>query len=103
DPGPRFDWVRLARQGLAIAAPSGFFWPQIRPPEAPPGDTGTEDGLLEALATIGYTADLPLDTLLGAFRLRFCPGRSGPAEPADLALAQEIARRFPVDRATDRA
>ncbi len=67
DPGPRFDWQRLARQGLAV-------WPS----PALPGD-------LEAdLTRIGYPAH---PDRLAAFRLRFRPGATGPADDTDRALA----------------
>lgn len=70
DPGPRFDWTRLARQGLAIA-----------PQAATPGD------LWQDLSAIGY--DLTdRDAALAAFRLRARPaGRAGPPDQTDAALA----------------
>ena len=76
DPGPRFDWQRLARQGLAI-------WP----PE--PGDP--EASLDLSLTRIGYPP-APPETRLSAFRLRFRPGARGPEEATDRALAESLAR-----------
>jgi N-acetylmuramoyl-L-alanine amidase len=76
DPGPRFDWRRLALQGLAV-------WPD----PAPPGD------LTADLAAFGYPEAAP-ETLLTAFRLRFRPGASGPLDEVDRALAADLARRF---------
>lgn len=73
DPGPRFDWKRLARQGLAV-------WPG----PAAPGD------LRRDLMAFGY-ADLPDDLLLAAFRLRFRPWATGPADAQDAALAAGLA------------
>jgi N-acetylmuramoyl-L-alanine amidase len=79
DPGPRFDWRRLALAGLSV-------WPE----QAEPGD------FLADLAVFGYPA-LPESTLLAAFRLRFRPWATGPLDATDRALAADLARRFPVD------
>jgi N-acetylmuramoyl-L-alanine amidase len=110
DPGPRFDWARLARQGLAVALPPGFFWPRIRPPEAPEPATGTPlnrtpdpTKLHDTLTRIGYAPDLDPATALNAFRLRFRPQASGPADADDARAADYIATHFPVDRGADRA
>ncbi|OYX45416.1 MAG: N-acetylmuramoyl-L-alanine amidase [Rhodobacterales bacterium 32-67-9] len=81
DPGPRFDWRRLALAGLAV-------WP------GQGGDADTE--LSASLRAIGYP-EAPADCLLAAFRLRFRPGAAGPEDSADRALAADLARRFPVD------
>ena len=83
DPGPRFDWQRLARNGLSVWPDSG-------------GDAGR--GFGEALRIIGYPDATP-EVLLTAFRLRFCPWASGPETAADRAAADDLARRFPVDGA----
>lgn len=86
DPGPRFDWRRLARQGVAI-------WPQ---PAAP---LAADAPRFRALARkVGYTADVPDTTLLAAVRLRFRPWASGPLDPLDMACLADLAQRFPVDR-----
>ena len=82
DPGPRFDWRRLARSGLSV-------WP-----EAGEGDP---DRLLPALHAFGYDPAQPPDLLLRAFRLRFRPWASGPLSPGDAGAALDLARRFPVD------
>lgn len=81
DPGPRFDWRRLALEGLSV-------WP------AEGGDTGAPLG--RSLRAIGYPEAAP-DVLLAAFRLRFRPWAAGPEESRDRALADDLARRFPVD------
>jgi N-acetylmuramoyl-L-alanine amidase len=75
DPGPRFDWRRLARSGLALwpAAGVGF--------GADPGGD-----VADWLARAGYTAEAPLAARLGAFRARFRPGASGPPDAADRAI-----------------
>lgn len=74
DPGPRFDWLRLARQNLALwPAPM----PQIQPDPA---------RFRVALRAFGYP-DTDDPTLLSTFRLRFRPQATGPLGPADMALA----------------
>jgi N-acetylmuramoyl-L-alanine amidase len=79
DPGARFDWRRLALQGLSV-------WPT---PEAP-------GRFYPDLHRFGYAPGLPQDTLLQAFRLRFRPWASGPLDTTDRALAAGL-RRFAVD------
>jgi N-acetylmuramoyl-L-alanine amidase len=81
DPGPRFDWRRLAKSGLSV-------WPK-------PGGDGDAPFSLSA-QRFGYP-DTPPDTLLAAFRLRFRPWADGPEDATDRALADDLARRFPVD------
>lgn len=86
DPGPRFDWRRLARSGLSV-------WPETgEAHEAPPA------GFQADLRRIGYTAAAPPEALLAAFRLRFRPGARGPLAAADAAAAADLARRYPIDR-----
>jgi N-acetylmuramoyl-L-alanine amidase len=85
DPGPRFDWRRMALAGLSV-------WPE----PAEPGDFRAD------LATFGYP-DMPEDMLLTAFRLRFRPWATGPLDATDRALAADLARRFPVDAAARQA
>jgi N-acetylmuramoyl-L-alanine amidase len=80
DPGPRFDWRRLALQGLSV-------WPDA----ADPGDFDCD------LAAFGYP-EADAETRLAAFRLRFRPWASGPLADADRACAAALARRFGVDR-----
>jgi N-acetylmuramoyl-L-alanine amidase len=75
DPGPRFDWARLARQGLA--------GPTTAPGEAP-------DDFRTAARQAGFTADVEADALLAATRLRFAPWRRGPLVPEDLILFHRL-------------
>jgi N-acetylmuramoyl-L-alanine amidase len=84
DPGPRFDWRGLARQGLSI-------WPA----PASPGDFAAD------LRAFGYP-DAALDQLLSAFRLRFRPWATGPLDDTDRALAAGLVR-FAIDAAPARA
>ena len=86
DPGPRFDWCRLAAQRLAV-------WPHQG--SKPMADTG---GIRADLLSFGYDPDLPDDALLAAFRLHFRPWALGPVSPDDIAAARDLAHRFPVDR-----
>ncbi|SMO36982.1 N-acetylmuramoyl-L-alanine amidase [Paracoccus laeviglucosivorans] len=67
DPGPRFDWRRLALQGLAV-------WPVA----------GADLPMSDSLTRIGY----PLGpATLAAFRLRFRPWADGPEDATDRILA----------------
>ncbi|MEC9311080.1 MAG: N-acetylmuramoyl-L-alanine amidase [Pseudomonadota bacterium] len=81
DPGARFDWARLARQGLAR---------QVAQAEA------AGQSLMESESTdmarfrayardIGYTAPVKDETLLAAVRLRYRPQARGPLCAADFA------------------
>lgn len=79
DPGPRFDWRRLARRGLSV-------WPE----PGPAGDFG------ESLRAFGYPEAEPAH-LLAAFRARFRPWAAGPVDACDRAHAADLARRYPVD------
>jgi N-acetylmuramoyl-L-alanine amidase len=76
DPGPRFDWRRLALQGLSV-------WPS---------DVA---GFVADLRAFGYPDAAP-KTLLTAFRLRFRPWARGPMDETDRALAAGL-RSFAVD------
>ncbi len=84
DPGARFDWRRLALQGLAV-------WP-----DNTGGGTGGGGDFRACLTAFGYPADASDHDLLTAFRLRFCPWKSGAQDKDDLKRAQGLAR-YPVD------
>ncbi|WP_299645993.1 N-acetylmuramoyl-L-alanine amidase [uncultured Jannaschia sp.] len=81
DPGLRFDWRRLARNGLAV-------WPNVRE-AAPPA-------FRDFAHAFGYTAAVDDATCLDAFRLRFRPGARGPLDAVDAGLAADLAHRFPL-------
>ena len=87
DPGPRFDWRRLALQGLSV-------WPVAG--AGAPSDFGTD------ARRFGYP-DAPADCLLTAFRLRFRPWARGPLDAVDAGLMADLAQRFAVDEAPARA
>ncbi|WP_424978442.1 N-acetylmuramoyl-L-alanine amidase [Leisingera sp. S232] len=74
DPGPHFDWGRLARQNLALGTGHGSV----------PQDVSA-DGFRKAASSAGFTAPVDDATLLSAVRLRFRPWASGPLEPADFS------------------
>ena len=84
DPGPRFDWRRLARQGLSV-------WPDHNP-------VSDQDPspFRDFAAAFGYPLIVDDETLLQAFRRRFRPWATGPLEAQDMKLVQSIAQ-FPVD------
>lgn len=79
DPGPRFDWQRLARLGLSV-------WPRA-------GVTAEPAAFRQAALAFGYP-DVEDDALLSAFRLRFRPHHSGPLDAVDAGMACDLADRF---------
>ena len=73
DPGPRFDWERLAREGLAI-------WPDQKPKAG---------SFADHLDQIGYPSID--DTIrLAAFRLRFRPWGRGAETEEDRRIAASL-------------
>ena len=92
DPGPKFDWRRLALLGLSV-------WPNTR--RRPKVDGGK---FLSAAKEFGYS--IPergeftecLAQVLRAFRLRFLPWAAGPLNEHDMAAMLDLAERFPVRR-----
>ncbi|WP_264210279.1 N-acetylmuramoyl-L-alanine amidase [Leisingera thetidis] len=72
DPGPRFDWARLARQGLAAAAEGGAA-PQVPSMEL----------FCKAAQAAGFTAAADGGALLQAVRLRHRPWARGPLAAED--------------------
>ncbi len=74
DPGPRFDWRRLARAGLSV-------WPE----DAAPGDFAAD------ARVFGYP-EVAEELVLAALRLRFRPWAAGPIDDADRAIAAGLAR-----------
>lgn len=86
DPGVRFDWRRLALEGLSV-------WPS---PDVCPHEV--DDARFAALmASFGYTATNDAELLLNSFRMRFRPRHTGPLDGVDLAMIRDLAARFPVD------
>ena len=84
DPGPKFDWRRLAARGLTV-------WPAA-------GDGAADPARFRAAAArIGYAppGEDGWDAVLAAFRLRFRPGTAGPLAAADVAAAEALAAAHP--------
>lgn len=82
DPGPHFDWRRLALQGLSV-------WP------TDVASGGARDVPLDlSLTRIGYPV-VATDDRLAAFRLRFRPWAKGAEDATDRALAADLAQTFP--------
>lgn len=89
DPGPRFDWRRLARRGLAVWPGEGV------------GAGVDAAGFAAELARIGYRVPEVGEAdavMLRAFRMRFRPWASGSLDAEDCRIARDIADRFPVAR-----
>ncbi len=91
DPGRRFDWARLARQGLAV-------WP-LAGEAARAGVAPDAPAFLRAASRFGYDASLGLEPILDAFRQRFRPWDRGPLCAADMDAMLDLATRFPIDPA----
>lgn len=91
DPGPRFDWRRLARRGLSV-------WPDPQAvADAPDPGADPQDLLARFVAgarAFGYP-DVAPALLLLAFRLRFRPWASGAVCAADVAMVAALARSCP--------
>ena len=88
DPGPRFDWRRLAQAGLSV-------WPDVR-------SGGRPVAFRDHARRFGYP-DVEEALILRAFRLRFRPWAEGPVDALDAAMVEDLARRFPVDGAAGAA
>ena len=85
DPGPKFDWQRLATLNLSI-------WPKIAPS---PVDMGT---FQSNARTFGYHApetDTGWDDVLNALRLRFRPMACGPLDEIDMGIIHALAQSWP--------
>jgi N-acetylmuramoyl-L-alanine amidase len=80
DPGPKFDWQRLARAGRSV-------WPE-------PGGGAAADwsAFREAASSAGYAArEGDWEAVLDVLRLRFRPLARGCAlQPEDVAVARAL-------------
>ena len=83
DPGPRFDWARLARQNLA----------SMGQPAQAKADV-TEDNFISAARAAGFTCRAEAETLLMSARLRFAPWRTGPLDVDDFNLSHRPASKW---------
>jgi N-acetylmuramoyl-L-alanine amidase len=81
DPGPHFDWARLARRGLAAQG-------RARPSDATKDAAalGGEAAFLNVAREAGFTAPADFETLLHSVRLRHAPWRRGALQAADFTL-----------------
>ena len=86
DPGQRFDWRRLALNGLSV-------WSENGSAQATDIAQFTEDA-----QSFGYCATGEFETFLSAFRQRFRPWADGPLDATDMSLISDLAKRFPVDQ-----
>lgn len=90
DPGPKFDWRRLARAGLAV-------WPAAAPPS--PADPAA---FRAAATAAGYHAPGgDWEIALAAFRLRFRPWASGPLAAEDVSTLRGLVDK-PMDNLKDK-
>ena len=90
DPGHRFDWRRLALQGLAV-------WSDEK------GTAPVDEERFRADAyAAGFDAEQPFDTLLQSVRLRHRHGAHGALNGRDMAVIADVARRWPTERQLDR-
>jgi N-acetylmuramoyl-L-alanine amidase len=83
DPGPKFDWRRLAVAGLAVVA------------AAPAAADANWSDFLEDAYRFGYPSG-EREQVLKAFRLRFRPMALGrPLEPEDVAMVSSLCSSRP--------
>ncbi len=84
DPGRRFDWKRLARQGAAV-------WSEAV------GDVVDATAFRRDAMAFGY-GEMDDDLLLEVVRMRFRPWAHGPLDGTDCAIMADLSKRFGVDR-----
>ncbi|MCG6884241.1 MAG: N-acetylmuramoyl-L-alanine amidase [Silicimonas sp.] len=80
DPGPYFDWQRLAAKGLSV-------WPE-------PSMRGD---FMKDASYFGYPVEKGQTHILNAFRQRFRPFETGPLSVADESMMAGLARQYPAD------
>ena len=85
DPGVRFDWRRLALEGLSVWSEGGG------------GAEVSDEAFVASMQGFGYTATDDPDLLLKTLRLRFRPRHDGPRDAVDGGIITDLAGRFPVD------
>ncbi len=84
DPGPRFDWRRLALGGFSV-------WP-----DRAQAVSGAWVDFLIYAGAFGYRCD-DKDALLAAFRLRFLPCKTGALDAVDIGVMKRLAKCWPCD------
>lgn len=89
DPGPYFDWKRLADKGLSVWVNSA----------APATDTVHHSAFRTAAFHFGYRpadqSDENWQIVLDAFRLRFRPDGEGPLDAVDVGIITRLAEKWP--------
>ena len=80
DPGPRFDWRRLARQGLSV-------WPNTRLIQSM-----EPNSFAASASAFGYPL-VSEEILLAAVRRRFRPWAKGPLELEDIRIVLSLLRQ----------
>ncbi|MEX0969649.1 MAG: N-acetylmuramoyl-L-alanine amidase [Paracoccaceae bacterium] len=98
DPGPAFDWQRLALAGRAVWASAATGGGAAKEPP-------TLARFHDAARKFGYSGAVAPDAVLAAFRLRFAPERVAmPLCHADIAQIEALARAYPcIDEASPNA
>lgn len=87
DPGHKFDWHRLALQGLSV-------WPDCVGDEAVDHQVFVNYASEYGFPRISTNIPEEFKWLLTAFRLRFAPWREGELKSADMTTAKNLATRF---------
>ena len=82
DPGPRFDWERLALGGYSV-------WPN-----GAKAVNGSWVDFLVYAGAFGYRCD-DKDALLEAFRMRFMPHKKGVLDSVDIGAMKLLAAKWP--------
>jgi N-acetylmuramoyl-L-alanine amidase len=82
DPGPRFDWRRLALGGLSV-------WP-----DGMQTVNGSWVDFLVYAGAFGYRCE-DKDALLAAFRMRFMPNKAGELDAKDIGMMKRLADEWP--------
>ncbi|WGI22990.1 N-acetylmuramoyl-L-alanine amidase [Amylibacter sp. IMCC11727] len=89
DPGPYFDWKRLAGKGLSVWVHSA----------APATDKVHRSAFRTAAFYFGYRpadqSDESWQIVLDAFRLRFRPDGAGPLDAVDVGIITRLAEKWP--------
>ena len=89
DPGPYFDWKRLADKGLSVWVNSA----------APATDMVHRSAFRTAAFYFGYRpadqSDESWQIVLDAFRLRFRPDGAGPLDAIDVGIITRLAEKWP--------
>lgn len=87
DPGPAFDWRRLAKAGRSVWAEASA----VSSSGAP-----SFERFHDAARKFGYSAEVAPETVLAAIRLRFAPERLGqPLGHADISQMEALAQAYP--------